>query len=154
MLKTYDDLFSKAVAEKGNLEPYLQQLERFDSRDIEEWRAEMALAKDISVRALKSGMMKSLSKSAIEKHIRIFLTPEFSKSHGRPINDGEAKRCKLKVETHEVKSPLWEACYELYIRADQYCSTYASKLIETKEHAYHSPLVQPSKKGKNDGSGR
>ena len=139
VVKSYKELFKGAVAEKGNLQPYLQQLGRFDARDIQEYVTEMELSRDISVRALKSGMMRSRSKAQITKKIQVFLTPEQTKSHGRPITAEEAGRCGLNIEIHDVKSEFWSACYELYIRANQFCSTSASKCVETKDHGYSTP---------------
>ncbi len=136
ILKSYGELFAKAVKEKGNLEPYLQQLQRYDARDIAEHQASMDLSKDISVRALHTGMMKKLNKREIGRRISVFLSPEMTKSHGRAIFAEETKQCGLNVEIQDVTSDLWATCYELYIRTDQVCSTSLAKCIETKEHAF------------------
>ncbi len=36
VVESYDDLFSMAVNEKGNLQPYLQQLANYDEREIKD----------------------------------------------------------------------------------------------------------------------
>jgi hypothetical protein len=41
-------LFSEAVKTKGNLEPYLQQLQAFDAREINHCRDLMRLSEDIA----------------------------------------------------------------------------------------------------------
>ncbi len=48
IVKSYDDLFSRAVKEQGNLQPYLQQLANYDEREIKEFRAALSLSEDIA----------------------------------------------------------------------------------------------------------
>ena len=43
VIESYDDLFSRAVKEKGNLKPYLQQFANYDEREIKEFRAALSL---------------------------------------------------------------------------------------------------------------
>ena len=80
-----EDLFKKAVKEKGNLQPYLQQLSNYDAREIEEFRKNLSLSEDIAVKALKTGMLSNLSEKQIRRKIKDFLSPEKVKTHGRPI---------------------------------------------------------------------
>ncbi len=87
IVRSYEDLFDRAVNEQGNLEPYIQQLQRYDYREIKEFEAAIDLAEDIAIRSLKSGMMKGKTITAIKKQIEIFLTPQRAKSHGRPITE-------------------------------------------------------------------
>jgi hypothetical protein len=138
VIQSYKDLFKGAVKAKGNLEPYLLQLGRYDSRDIAEFETEVALSKDISRRALQTGMMRRKTPRAIMKSIDVFLTPTVTKSHGRAIYADEAKKCGLNIEIAEVSKALWTACYELYIRTDQFCSTTVSKCVETREHSFNA----------------
>jgi ClpP class serine protease len=67
IVKSYEDLFSKAVKGKGNLQPYLQQLSNYDAREIEEFKAALSLSEDIALRTLASGMMKGMSTKNIKR---------------------------------------------------------------------------------------
>jgi ClpP class serine protease len=57
VIRSYESLFRRAVKASGNLQPYLQQLQNYDEREIEELRSAMALSQDISERVLGSGML-------------------------------------------------------------------------------------------------
>lgn len=136
-IKSYENLFDRAVKAKGNLQPFLQQLARYDEREIQELRSAMDLSEDISVRALSSGMLKGKSNTKIKKDIEVFLNPSAgTKTHGRPIYFDEATKCGLNIEKIKVESDIWKVAYELYVRTDQYVSTKASKCVESKEHSF------------------
>jgi hypothetical protein len=145
IVKSYEELFSRAVKEKGNLEPYLQQLAKYDEREIKEFKAALSLSEDIGVKTLASGMMKGLSNNNIKKKIKIFLTPERTKTHGRPIYRDEATQCGLTIESRNIKDKVWEIVYELYIRTDYFVSGKACKTIESKTNSFFTP---PPKGGK------
>jgi len=66
VVESYDDLFTRAVRETGNLEPYMQQLANYDEREIKEFRAAIALSEDIAVRTLATGMMKGMPEGEIK----------------------------------------------------------------------------------------
>jgi hypothetical protein len=137
IVKSYDALFAKAVKEKeGNLQPYLQQLTNYDAREIEEFRAALSLSEDIAIRALASGMMEGTTEEQIKKQIKIFLTPEHTKIHGRPIYRDEALKSCLNIESKDVKERFWELAYELYIRTNNYVSTQGFKIIESLDHSF------------------
>jgi len=136
VVESYDDLFSRAVKEKGNLEPYLQQLSNYDEREIKEFRAALDLSEDIAIRTLASGMMKNMSEKDIRKNIEIFLTPKHTKTHGRPIYREEASSCGLEIESKDVKDKFWRLVYELYIRTNNLVSTKAAKCIESENHSF------------------
>lgn len=136
IVESYDDLFSRAVKEKGNLQPYLQQLANYDEREIKEFRAALSLSEDIAIRTLFSGMMKDVSANDIQKKIEIFLTPKRTKTHGRPIYKEEASTCGLKIESRDVKDEFWKLLYELYIRTNNFVSTKAAKCIESANHSF------------------
>lgn len=136
IIESYDDLFSRAIKEKGNLEPYLQQLANYDEREIKEFRAAHSLSEDIAIRSLAFGMMKGTSDKDIKKKIEIFLTPKKKKAHGRPIYGEEALSCGLDIELKDVKDEFWELVYELYIRTNNFVSTKVAKCIESKEHSF------------------
>jgi len=90
IVQSYRDLFKRAVADPGRLEPYLQQLANYDEREIREFEAALELSEDIAIRTLGSGMMKGVLD--IRKKIMKFLTPEETKTHGRPICRDDAMR--------------------------------------------------------------
>ncbi|WP_166175368.1 SDH family Clp fold serine proteinase [Rubrobacter tropicus] len=136
LVQSYDDLFKRAVEANGNLEPYIQQLGRYDEREIQELRQELALSEDIATRTLAKGMMAGISESDIGEQIKVFLTPERTKTHGRPIYRDEALECGLAIKPVEVKERLWELAFELYLRANVYVSTNVTKCVETKDHAF------------------
>ncbi|MGH2904156.1 MAG: SDH family Clp fold serine proteinase [Solirubrobacteraceae bacterium] len=137
LVASYEDLFQRAVNDtSGNMHPYLQQLEHYDEREIAEMRAAIELSKDIAARLLGSGMMGSKSGKAITSKIKMFLTPEQTKAHGRPIYRDEAAKCGLNIERAEPDSDYWSAVYALYIRSNNLVQTAASKCIESAEHSY------------------
>jgi len=136
LVQSYKELFEKAENTKGNLQPFLQQLANYDAREIKEFEAAIELAEDVAIRALQSGMMKGTTRDDIRKKIKIFLTPEETKSHGRSIFIDEAKKCGLKVELMDLKSDLWKLSYELFIRAYNYTNTRVAKCIESKEFSF------------------
>lgn len=141
IVKSYESLFRSAVRIKqGRLEPYLQQLANYDHKDIAEYKLAIELSKDISIKALKTGMMRGLTLKKIENMIKIFLTPETTKTHGRPIYADDASKCGLNIESINVRDDLWELINKLYVRSNYYVSHKASKCIETAEDAAYTPL--------------
>jgi len=140
LVQSYKDLFEEAVKSKGNLQPYLQQLANYDAREIKEFEAAIELSEDVAIRALQSGMMKGSSKEDIKSKIKIFLTPEETKSHGRSIFHEEAKKCGLKIDLMNLRSNLWKHSYELFVRLDNYTTTRAAKCIESKEHSFSANI--------------
>lgn len=137
VVESYKDLFERATKETGNLQPYLQQLANYDAREIKEFEAAISLADDVAVRALESGMMNGKgTKDEIREKIKIFLTPEETKTHSRAIYHAEAKNCGLEIELMDSKSNLWKNLYELYVRTDNFTSTRVSKCFETREHSF------------------
>ncbi len=136
LVKSYEELFKAATESKGHLEPYLQQLQRYDAREIAELKSALALSEDLAVKALKSCMLKPTAESAIRKQIKVFLNPEQTKSHGRPIYHIEAAKCGLRVELVETKSELWRVLYELHVRTLYFVETKVLKCIESKEQSF------------------
>jgi len=82
---SYKEILKAAVATRGRVEPDLQQLANYDPREIKELELIQDLSDDIAIKYLKSGMMKGKTQKEIRKRIKIFLTPEKTKVHGRPI---------------------------------------------------------------------
>lgn len=140
VVQSYDELFRRAVETTGHLEPYLQQLAHYDERDITEYRAQLGLSVDIAVRYLGSGMMNGASEETIKSKIQVFLTPESTKTHGRPIYRAQALQCGLSVDAVDAKSELWRLIHELYIRTNEFVSRHALKCIESGSLSYLAPL--------------
>jgi ClpP class serine protease len=136
VVQSYRDLFNEAVKTTGNLQPYLQQLALYDARQIKDYEAAIELSEDVAIRALHSGMMNGTSKEEIRKKIKVFLTPEETKSHGRSIFYDEAKKCGLKIELMDLKSQIWKLSYELCVRSDNYTKSRVAKCIENKDFSF------------------
>ncbi len=139
VVRSYRDLFKRAVESEGRLEPYLQQLQHYDERDITEFEAQIALSEDIALRYLGSGMMSGIAEEEIKKKIQVFLTPESTKTHGRPIYRDQALECGLMVEAVDVRTEMWALVHELYIRMNEYVSGAAAKSIESRIRSYFVP---------------
>jgi ClpP class serine protease len=140
IVRSYEDLFKRAVREQGNLEPYIQQLQKYDYREIQEFQSAILLSEDIAVRSLKSGMMRRKAERTIKSQIKIFLTPQRTKSHGRPIYRDEAKGCGLVIEPMETSTKIGQLVYELHLRLNTVVSSTAYKCIESREASFVSPF--------------
>ena len=145
VIKNYDDLFKKAVKCKERIEPFLQQLERLDSRVIEEYRSILSLSPDIAVKSLKTGMMSKLNQAQIKKNIMPFLLPQETKVHGRPIFIKQAKECKLKIGELDLRSEIWDDIWDLYLRTDYVVNHQYAKIVESDEDEYF--VFPPKYKG-------
>lgn len=131
-IRSYNKLITESTSGSAKrIEPYLQQLSRFDARYIEFLLSAQALSRDISVRLLKSGMMSTLPEKAIADKIDVFLSQEKTSSHGRMINHQGALGCGLKVELIDLYSNEWNLLWELYVRSDWAVSNTCKKLIES-----------------------
>lgn len=142
LIKSYDDLMEKAIATQGNLEPYLQQLSRYDAAEIEELRRARELAADIAIRCLKEGMLSSLTEDEIREKISIFLQPEITKAHARDIRVNEAKQAGLNIEEVPIRRSQWRIVSELYTRADYYVSSAYCKMVESPTHHFALPCLE------------
>lgn len=139
IIKSYDELMDKAVNTEGHLEPYLQQLSRYNAIEIEELRTAEALATDIAVRWLKEGMLSNMSEDQIKERISIFLNPEATKDHAREIHYGEVTKSDLNIKLMGHNEPLWRSVTELYTRANHYVSSDYCKLVEGPDHHFALP---------------
>jgi len=147
ILRSYKDLLQQAVATEGHIDPYLQQLSRYDSRQIKQWELEATLSETIAIKSLQTGMMEGKCENEIKEKIKKLLEPEETKSHGRPIFWQAAKEMGLCIEYVKHHMPLWQDVWELYIRTNNFVNSRASKVIETTEHALAAPppqMVPPS----------
>lgn len=136
LLESYRTLFDEATKTTGHLEPFLQQLSNYDTRDVRDWQASIDLSNDIAVRMLASGMLKGVDENAIKKKLSVFLTPERTKTHGRPIYSDEAVLCGLNVEIQEPHGVLWHNVYELYMRSSHFVTIHVAKCIESKNESF------------------
>ncbi len=131
LVSGYERLFSEAKTASGPIEPYLQQLANYDDREITKYRSIIELADDISVKILKSGMLKNFSKNEIKKKIEIFLKPSAGTiAHSRPIYYDEVVACGLNVQNIDIDSKDWKLIYQLYCRTNWYVSNVVQKNIE------------------------
>lgn len=134
---------SKRANAQGVLQqqPYLQQLSRYDNRDIDKYRTNINLSKDIAVKLLRTGMLSQQSDTEIRQKIDIFLTPDAGTlSHGRPIHSHEARTCGLAIKDINVTSDVWMKIYQLHARLDAFVSRSASKIYECKEDSFHASI--------------
>jgi ATP-dependent protease ClpP protease subunit len=131
-VRSYDELMEKAVSGQAKrLETVIQQLSRYDARQIEKLRSAQALSENISIKLLKSGMMSRYSEEMIKARISPFLIQQQTASHGRMISMDEARNCGLRIKEIELRSDLWSWIWELYIRADWALSTRCIKILES-----------------------
>lgn len=141
----FDKLFGDATKTRGKLEPYLQQLQYYDHREINIYRSLMNLSENMAVKALKSGMMSGKSEPQIKKSIEVFLNPSAGTlAHGRPIYPVEAAACGLAIEDLDVKSTMWNDIYELYVRLELFVSIGACKAVESIKESFHVPAPAQS----------
>ena len=75
LVQGYNRLFNEAKKTKGPIEPFLQQLSHYDDREITTYRSLIDLAENISVKVLKTGMLKRVAEKNIKKKIEMFLNP-------------------------------------------------------------------------------
>ncbi|MBI5685682.1 MAG: hypothetical protein HZC54_11430 [Verrucomicrobia bacterium] len=135
-IRSYDKLMNFASSGKAKrLEPYIQQLGRYDARYIERLRSVQKLSEDISVRLLKSLMMKGKSSDKIRNNIDVFLTQKRTSSHGRMINYEDAGSCGLKIGLIDLGSDVWHSLWELYVRSNWSTRHNCGKVIETSTSA-------------------
>jgi hypothetical protein len=148
LVTSYKDLFDGAVNCKGRIEPFVQQLDKYDAREIRACTGFIALSRRISVETLKSGMMKNASESTIEKRIQPFLDPELSLSHGKPMFLEDAAACGLRIAKVDTRSETWNIVYELFLRTNHLVSTRVAKCIETTDTSFFAPAPRSGPQGK------
>ncbi len=139
IIESYEDLFKRALRTKGNLQPFLLQLQNYDPREIRQHRSFISLAEDIAIRNLASGMFANEQPSIIRRKIKNFLTPETTKAHGRAIFRAEARKCDLKIE--DMEPNFDDVASELPIRTADYVRNHASKSIENEHNSWTVPFT-------------
>jgi hypothetical protein len=146
ILDSYQSLFERATQTKGNLEPFIAQLEHYDEREISKFRRQVELSEDIAIKLLKLSMMKGLSDSKIKEKIKIFLFPTETKVHGRPIFIDEAKKVGLRIKEISNESPTWQGVQEYAARLNYLTSSQYLKILESCEHHFCSPIPKEMRK--------
>lgn len=137
IIKSYKDLFEKAIrTEKGRIEPYLQQLQSYNASDIERLIDLQKLSESIAINTLSTGMLKGKDENYIREKIKIFLDPDFTRSHGRPIHWQLAKKCGIIIKHVRNNSSIWKKIWDIYIRTDYFVNHKASKVIESVADSY------------------
>lgn len=138
-VRSYDNLVGAASSGKHKrIEPFLQQLNHYDAREIEQLKSLQELSRDISVRLLKSGMMRTETEAAIAKKIEVFLSQKRTSSHGRMISFSGVEECGLEVKEIDLRSALWNDLWELFVRSDWAVSNQCKKLIESTTTSVHA----------------
>ena len=133
VVEAYKELMMKANTTRGKVEPFLQQLARFDARDIRRIASAQKLSESIAIKSLKSGCLGKMSEAAIRAKIKPFLEPRHTISHGRPIYPEFAKQCGLTIDVIDATSQLWKSIWSLYVRINHLVSTTtAAKVIESQ----------------------
>ena len=137
ILDSYETLLTQANTTQGRLEPYLQQLARFDAREIRYIKSAQELSEKIAVRLLKRGMLKGLSDDKIKSKIKTLIDPSETVDHARPIYRSDAERCGLKIIRYANRSPLWQFVWQLYARLDCVLSNGpTTKVIESYDDSW------------------
>ena len=142
IVDSYERLFKEAMALKPEvrIEPYLQQLTRFNDVYVQNLRKIQSLSDDIALQSAKISMLKGKKDGEIKKLLKPFTDPSESKAHGRGIFREEARKCGLKIEFIDQHDGLWFTVRALYTRCDFVVSKNERpyKLIETTEDGYYS----------------
>jgi hypothetical protein len=142
LVRSYEELFEKAVQlREGRIEPFLQQLARYDAREIAELRAAHKLAEKIAIETLASGILKGETEADIRNRIKPFLELDISIIHGRPIYFDQAA---MALGTEAVglidnRSSFGKAIWELYVRASYVVENESSKLVESTRNSFTMP---------------
>ncbi len=132
--RSFEELMEKAIVSSGRLEPFLQQLSRYDSREMAWIQSQQALAESIAVKLLKKGVLHSSSEDQIKAQSKPFLVPSETKVHGRPIYHDLARNCGLDIVLYGLDDPMWTDVWDLYIRLKHivnHPSTGVGKIIES-----------------------
>ncbi len=143
IVKTYDRLFEEAgnLSPSARIEPYLQQLSKFDAAYVSEMRKAQELSEDIALSSAKLKMLAGLDDEEIRCRLRAFTDSDETKNHGRSIGWEMARECGLEVQKIELNDDLWKIIWALYTRCNYVvnnAATPAGKLVESVGESYWS----------------
>ena len=141
IIGSYEELLALANSTKGQLAPYLQQLSRYDARDIRNIKSAQKLSEDVAVNLLKSGILKKLTVNQIKSKIKALVDPNKTINHGRPLFHDAVKKCGLNVRLEKNDSQLWNDVWNLYLRLNNLTNSTAAKVIESADKSY---TISPS----------
>jgi hypothetical protein len=141
ILESYNDLLRQANRTKGRIEPYLQQLARYDAREIRRTVSAQQLSERIAIKTLQTGMLSGKSEAQIKSMIGPFLDPRYTVVHGRPIYPDVAKKAGLAIKLHDLKSEEWRTIWHLYVRLNHYVSNKVAKVIECIDDSFAAPVI-------------
>ena len=138
IIESYNGLMKAANRTRGRVEPFLQQLNRFDARDIHRIVSAQNLSESIAVGCLKHGVFSRLSELQIKRKISPFLDPTSTTVHGRPIFHAVAEKCGLNVKLHDPRGDFWTTVWKLYARLNYMTKTTYSRMIESADNSWHA----------------
>ncbi len=139
LIQSYNDLMAQALEKREPIEIFLLQLSKFDAREIEMYKRENELTKDIMIKSLKTGMLSELSEDAIISATKKFIESTEAQSHGRPIyaKDLLEAGSPLHIELLDLSSEEWKLLWELFVRIDFVLSRLnVGKIVESLDHNY------------------
>ena len=140
IIDAYSELMDEAAKTKGNLHPYLQQLQKYDPAFIKDLEREMDLSEKISLNVLGTGMLSGKTEAEITTAIAKFLDPHETVSHGRALLADDAMTAGLNVKMIDFASALWRDLWSLHVRADHNTKTTSLKIVETIKHQFLVPI--------------
>jgi len=138
-VRSYENLIKDATSVPGRIEAYIQQLSRYDAREIERLRSQQELSADISVKLLQHIMMKGKTADEIKGKIAPFLKQKEKGEHGRMIGLDEAKACGIEIEEIKLGTEPWHCVWELYVRTSWIVENTLVAVIESATSAVGRP---------------
>ena len=130
-VRSYENLISAATSVSGRIDAYIQQLARYDAREIERLRSQQDLSADISVKLLQNMMMNGKTADEIRQKIAPFLKQKEKGEHGRMIGLDEAKACGIEIQEIALGAEPWRWIWELYVRSSWVVETGIVAVIES-----------------------
>ncbi len=122
----------------ARIEGLLSMLPPFDQAAVVEMRRAQQLAEELAIQwCAEMPKHRGKKKAAIKTAIKIFLDPEQTFSHGRPIDAGRAKVAGLPVAVLSADTDEWRLLHALAMRSRRNVARY-SKTIETCEVSFYS----------------
>lgn len=148
VIKSYEELMEKCsnTPFDKRVEPFLQQLQKYDAAQIESLRLARDLAQEIAKKSLIDGMMRKAKKAEVVKILRQFLDPEELKSHGRPIFYTDIKKVDrnemFKVNCIPADSVVYPMIHEYHHRTVAHMAmNNLTKLCETVHTSFSAKII-------------